>query len=200
MPNKTAPIGICDHCGRPFPANLSHYTRRKTPRLFCSIDCRNTANSRAGAEIIGRKTKERIERGEWINPATLNPPDPANIGAGVSRARKAEVEAGTWRNPALTDEARRKLSRPRKHGDNPLLHRALEQLKQGRRVADLTDAEAEAHRAYRRELLAARREEANAYARRYYRKRRAAMSEAEWEAQLGKWRAARLRRRGRKTG
>ena len=66
--------------------------------------------------------------------------------------RKAEVEAGTWRNPALTDEAREKLSRPRKHADNPTLHSAIEKLRQGTPVADLTPAEQEAHRTYRRQL------------------------------------------------
>ena len=195
MPSKTQPLGTCDHCLGPIPPDLGPYTSKGRPRLYCSIDCRNTGNSRAGAGIRSEKAKARVKRGEWTNPASITPPDPANIGAGVSRARRAEVEAGTWRNPALTDEAREKLSRPRKHGDDPILHSAIEKLKQGMKVSDLTDEEAEAHRAYQRALRTARREEANAYQRRYYRRRQAAMSEAEKEAQRAKWRAANKRRR-----
>ena len=42
------------------------------------------------------------------------------VSKGVSDARQRKVKEGRWRNPALDDEARRKLSRPRKHGDDPV--------------------------------------------------------------------------------
>lgn len=148
---KTQALGTCDHCLGPIPADLGHYTSKGKPRLYCSRLCQNTANSRAGSPARSRKARQRVRRGQWVNPATLNKPDPANIGAGVSRLRKKQVKAGTWRNPALTDEARAKLSRPRVHGDNPTLHSAMEKLRQGTSVSDLTDAEAEAQRAKWRE-------------------------------------------------
>jgi hypothetical protein len=66
------------------------------------------------------------------------------------------VEAGSWRNPALADQAREKLSRPRRHSG--VLHSAIEKLKQGAKVADLTPEEQEAHRAYRRGLQDRRRQ------------------------------------------
>jgi acyl-CoA reductase-like NAD-dependent aldehyde dehydrogenase len=62
------------------------------------------------------------------------------------------VAAGRWRNPALTDAARAKLSRPRRH--TGALHNALEKLKRGLRVADLTAEQQDAHRAYRRQQRA----------------------------------------------
>lgn len=70
MPEKKAPLGICDHCGGEIP-EARHYTTKGTPRLYCSRDCRNTANSRAGAHILSRKGKERVRRGEWQNPANF---------------------------------------------------------------------------------------------------------------------------------
>jgi len=48
MKTKTAPLGICDLCGDSIPRHRWH-TSKRTPRLFCGRDCRNTANSRAGA-------------------------------------------------------------------------------------------------------------------------------------------------------
>ncbi len=90
---------------------------------------------------------------------------------GVSETRKAEVETGTWRNPVLSDEAREKLSQPRVHDDNPVLHSALEKLTQGASISDLTPEEQEEHRAYRRRLRAARAEEANAWRRAWYREK-----------------------------
>lgn len=116
--------------------------------MYCSRDCRNTANSQAGAAIRGQQTRERIERGMWVNPASLHAPDPEKVGLGVSRRRKREVASGTWRNPGLTPEARAINSRPRKHSG--LLARAMEILRRGR-MADLTSEEADVYREYRRQ-------------------------------------------------
>ena len=124
MADKQAPLGICDVCGGPIPREEWYTSKRGTPRLHCSLDCKNAGNSRAGAEERGRKARQRVERGEWQNPARLNPPDPANVSAGISRSKKSAVEAGTWQNPALTDEARAKLIRPCKH--NVALASAIE--------------------------------------------------------------------------
>lgn len=187
MAKKQQPIGVCDHpdCLARIPRER-WYTTKGKPRMYCSRRCQNTANSRAGANIRSEKAKKRIAAGQWQNPAKLNPPDPAKVGAGVSQARKLEVEAGEWRNPALSLAARKKLSRPRKHSG--VLHRAIEKLGQGYKVSDLTEAEAEAHRKYRRELYAANRQEKRAWYRRWWRKRWAAMSEEEREVQRAKWR------------
>lgn len=165
MTEKSAPIGVCDLCGEDFPPNVSHYTTQRVPRRYCSRLCRNTANSRAGAEIRSKKAKERVRRGEWKNPSPVIREDATpreieawreKMSASVSDTRKQEVESGTWQNPALSDEAREKLSRPRKHGDNPVLHAAFEKLRTGASVADLLPEEQEAHRAYRREIDTAR--------------------------------------------
>lgn len=191
MPDKRAPLGTCDLCDTVMPANR-WYTSKGTPRLYCSRDCRNTANSRHGSAVRSQKVRERIARGEWTNPAEITKPDPAKVGAGVSRARKAEVEAGTWRNPALTAEARRKLSRPRKHQGQ--LHSVLQKLKQGQKVRDLTPEEREIHREYRRTLAARRRNEINREARRRYKQRQEAMTPKERQEQRRKWRVANARR------
>jgi hypothetical protein len=196
--NKVQPLGICDHCLGEIPADMGRYTSKGKPRLHCSRDCRNAANSQAGAAVRAKKARGRVARGEWQNPAELNPPSKEAQASGVSRARKAEVAAGTWRNPADSPEAREKLSRPRKHDDNPVLHRALEKLKSGT-VADLTDEEAEAHRVYRRNLGAAHRAEFNARERARYRRQQETMTDAEREAQRAKWREANRRRATRKS-
>jgi|GEM_PF-2097130 len=177
--SKRLPIGICDLCGEPFPAGVSHYTTKGKPRLHCSIECRQTANSRAGNPKRVRKVKERISRGEWENPSAFVREDATDeereeqrrrIGVGAKRIRDAEVREGRWRNPALNDAAREKLSRPRTI-DDPVLHRAIERLGHGETMADLTTEEAEAYRAHSRARRAARKDEANAYAREVYRKR-----------------------------
>ena len=192
MTTKTAPLGICDHCG----AELAEpYTSKGKPRLYCSVQCRNTGNSRAGAEARGQKARERVARGTWQNPRDINPPNPDRIAAGVRRARRAEVEAGTWQNPGLTPEAREKNSQPRKHGDNPALVSALRKLKAGVSVAELSPEEAEAHRDYRRELEGARRDEINEDARRRYQEQQQAMTAEQREGQREKWRAANRRRK-----
>ncbi|MBE2200441.1 MAG: hypothetical protein IAE79_17635 [Anaerolinea sp.] len=79
-----------------------------------------------------------------------------------------------------------------------MLHRALEKLRDGT-VADLTDAEAEAHRTYQRNLVAARREELRAQARERYRQRQEAMTEDERAAQRAKWREDNRRRAQREN-
>ncbi len=138
----------CELCGRPLDEGDGRYTRKGKKRRFCSVTCRNAHNSRVGASIRSRKQRERVARGEWQNPVTLIQDDPEKlvrwkekVREGVRRARKQEVLEGRWKNPALSPEARAKLSRPRKHGDNPALHSALEKLRQGYRVADLTPEE-----------------------------------------------------------
>jgi hypothetical protein len=181
MAKKIEPLGVCDNCGETFPERVSPYTSKGVPRLCCSRRCRNALNSRRGAEKRSEMARARVRRGEWENPSPLMQDDAtqaevehyiAAMSAGVSRARKAEVEAGTWRNPALSPEAREKLSRPRVHGDNPVLHSALRKLGQGDSVGDLSTEEREAHRAYRRDLYAARIEEFRAWRRDWYRRRK----------------------------
>lgn len=164
---KQQPIGICDLCLATI-LQSEWYTSKGKPRLYCSIDCKNASNSRAGAPIRSQKAKERVNRGEWQNPAHLNPPSGQEQARRARLGRKREVAAGTWRNPALSDEARRKLSRSRKHSG--VLHQAIERLKQGVKVKDLTPEEQEAHRQYRRELAGLRRVEINAYYRARYRR------------------------------
>lgn len=194
MPDKRAPIGICDQCGGAIPA-AEHYTSKGRPRLYCSRDCRNTANSRAGAPVRARKARQRVARGEWRNPAKLHPPDPTNVAAGVSRARKSEVRAGRWRNPALTDAARRKLSRPRKH--RGVLARAIERIGIVG-SAGLTPAERRAYYRWRRELAAPRAEAIRAAARQRYRARQAALTPRQRDRQRATWRAQNKRRSKRR--
>ncbi len=153
---KTAPIGICDHCGgRIHPDEW--YTRRG-PRRYCCTDCKNTANSRSTADVRSAKARQRVAAGTWQNPRDGMTPEQisAQQSEASRKARLREVEEGRWRNPALSDAAREKLSRPRKHAG--LLHRVIEKLRGGS-VRGLTPEEAEAHRAWRRELArqAARR-------------------------------------------
>jgi len=152
MKPKQQPIGICDLCLAPIPRE-QWYTRRG-PRLYCpDTDCRNTANSRAGAPIRAEEQREHVRRGEWQNPAKINPPTGAEQARRSRLGRLREVARGLWRNPALTPAAREKLSRPRKHSG--VLHRAMEKLRHGK-MADLTDEERDAYRAYQRENRARR--------------------------------------------
>ena len=188
---KQQALGICDNCLSEIPRD-EWYTSKGKPRLYCGRDCRNTGNSRAGAPIRSVKAKRRVARGEWQNSHHLNPPTPTEQSRRARLGRRREVKAGTWRNPALSDEAKDKLSRPRKH--DPALHAVLEKLKQGIRVSELTPEEQELHRAYRRELVATRRDEVNAGYRQRYRLRQASMSEEEHEAQRAKWREQNRRR------
>ncbi|MBP8055089.1 MAG: hypothetical protein KA314_04575 [Chloroflexi bacterium] len=188
---KQQPLGVCDNCLSEILPD-EWYTSKGKPRRYCGRDCRNTGNSRAGSPIRSAKARQRVGRGEWQNPAKLNPPTPTEQSHRARLGRKREVKAGTWRNPALTDEAKEKLSRPRKHG--PALHAVLEKLQQGQRLADLTPEEQELHRAYRRELRQTRREEVNTWHRNQYRQQQANMSDEEREAQRAKWREQNRRR------
>lgn len=195
MPAKTQPLGICDHCLGPIPPG--QWRTRRGPRLYCSIDCRNTANSRAGAEERGRKARARVQAGAWQNPAKLHPPDPANLSAGARRLRLREVAEGRWRNPGLTPEAREINSRPHKHTGH--LAAAIERLKAGDGMADLTHEEADAYRAYRRTLRNARSDAANAYQRQRYHARQAILTSEQRQAQRQRWRLANHRRKPRPT-
>lgn len=193
--DKQQPLGICDLCLGPIPRG-EWYTTKGTPRLHCSTDCKNTSNSRAGASIRSRKAKRRVARGEWVNPASLNAPDPQNVSAGVSRARKAEVKAGTWLNPALAARARQKLSRPRKyHG---ALHRAIEKLNRGS-MKDLTPTEHRAWLKHRRELRLARPEADRRYHRDYYRRQQSKLTPTQRKAQHARWREQNKRRKKSRT-
>lgn len=184
---KRLPVGVCDHCGQPFPPGVSWYTRRG-PRLYCSLDCRNTANSRAGAPLRSAIQRERVASGEWQSPHSYMSPEEISAAQAKAarRGRLREVADGHWRNPALSAEARRKLSRPRRHGDNPALHGAIEKLSRGERVADLRPEEAAAHREWRASLRAARRDEINTWRRAYHRRRMAADPEYR-RRQREKW-------------
>jgi len=180
-------LGICDLCGGPIPF-ADWYTSKGRPRLYCSVDCRNTANSRAGAPIRSKKTLARIARGEWQNPADLHPPTSDEQAYRARKGRRKEVADGRWRNPALSDDAREKLSRPRKH--NGLLHTVIEKLKQGLSVANLSPDEQDAHRAYRKQLRDARRDELNRQAREQYKLRQEQMTADQRAEQRAKWRKA----------
>jgi hypothetical protein len=43
MPDKTAQLGVCDHCGGMFPEGLSLYASHGNPRRYCSSTCKNQA-------------------------------------------------------------------------------------------------------------------------------------------------------------
>jgi hypothetical protein len=88
MPEKRAPLGICDQCGRPIP-QLEWFTSKGGPRLHCSPECRATANSRAGAPIRSKNRKP----GSHAASGSIQPvhrPDPVNVAAGISWSRKLE--------------------------------------------------------------------------------------------------------------
>jgi hypothetical protein len=89
-------------------------------------------------------------------------------GAARAQQQLEEIEAGTWQNPADAPGAQEKLSRSRRHADNPLLHWAFEKLKQGLSVSDLTEAEAEAHWRYGRRRYRMRRTEICEWRREWY--------------------------------
>lgn len=148
------PLGICDYCLQPI--NIDWYTSHGQPRQYCCRDCRNTANSRAGAAVRGEQTRERVRDGTWFNPSSVLTPEQlleaAKLGGAASGAKfREQVNNGVWRNPALSEPARAKLSRPRTIND-AVLHSAVSKLTQGLSVSDLTPDEAETYRAYRRRL------------------------------------------------
>lgn len=155
MSEKKLPLGICDHCGEPFPRGVSLTTKRG-PRRYCSIDCRNTANSRNGNPVRTAKLRQAVAAGRWQNPHHLHPPTPEEQSRRSRLVRLREVAEGRWRNPALAPDARAKLSRPRRHGDNPLLHAAMEKLRHGS-MQELTPAERDAFHAYQKVLRDAQR-------------------------------------------
>lgn len=188
---KVEPVGVCDHCkGAIHPDQW--YTRRG-PHRYCSIDCRNTANSRAGNPERTRKLRLAVKAGTWKNPHHLHPPTGEEQARRAALGRRREVQAGTWRNPGLTPQARAINSLPHKH--TGALATAIEKLGAGLGMAGLSDDEAAAYRAWRRSLRTARRDEANAYHRRRWRALQDAMTEEEREAQRERWRAAWKRRK-----
>lgn len=85
-------MGICDLCSSQMP---THTVKGKI-RRYCSRECRNTANSRAGAASRTRKLHERIAAGSWVNPAMLRPPTSAEQAARARKGRLREVAAGVW--------------------------------------------------------------------------------------------------------
>lgn len=193
-PEKRAPLGICDQCGGPI-APGDWYTSKGRPRLHCSLQCKLTANSRAGAPIRARKAKARVASGTWINPRSgMTPEQVTAVQSRASRAaRLHEVAEGRWRNPALSPEARAKLSRPRKHS-GPLAS-AMEKLRAGRgATATLTEEEHAAWLAYRAEQRDRRRDAIRAYYRARWARRWRAMSEAERERLRARWREQNRRR------
>jgi len=194
---KRQPLGICDLCGGPIPL-ADWYTSKGRPRLYCSVECKCTANSRAGAPIRSKKILARIARGEWQNPAELRPPTSDEQAYRARKGRRREVADGRWRNPALSADAREKLSRPRKH--NGLLHTVIEKLKQGLSVANLSPDEQDAHRAYRKQLRDARRDELNRQARERYKLRQEQVTADQRAEQRAKWRRANKKRTKAKGG
>jgi ribosome-binding protein aMBF1 (putative translation factor) len=189
----------CELCGGDVDAHgLGYYTTKGKPRRFCSDWCRATRNSRVGAPIRAHKARQRVKAGTWQNPAEYHTPESlraAALAGGEVRARqhRAALEAGTWQNPADAPGARAKLSRPRVHGNNPALHRAIEKLDQGYKVADLEPEEAEAHQTHRRALRTADPERFQRYSREAYRRRMA--TEEGRAKQRARWRAQRDRRK-----
>ncbi len=158
MSAKTRAVGICDFCGGSIPP-AEWYTTKGRPRLYCSIECRNTANSRAGNTKRIAKARERVARGQWRNPA---PPETYSSEEQSRRARlgrQREVAEGRWRNPALSTEARQKLSRPRTHADNLQLHAILARLTRGEPLAEMTPEEKRIVSEYRKKLRAKRKSE-----------------------------------------
>lgn len=198
MPDKLHPVGTCDVCGEPIPPNM-WYTSKGKPRLHCSIDCRNAANSRRGAAVRSRQAKARVRRGIWKNPLWLESPESRRVHASIAgrKGRLQDVAAGTWRNPALSEAARTKLSRPRVHAEQPLVHRAMELMRRGMKLRELPGEVHLAYNAYRRDLAAQNREHHRVRARASYRHRQAKMTEEERAAQRAKWRAANHRRQAR---
>ncbi len=192
-PEKRAPLGICDLCTGRIPLG-EWYTSKGRERLHCSTSCKATANSRAGAPIRSRKALQRVQAGEWVNPRSLmSTEEISRVQTRASRtARRREVAEGHWRNPALDPQAKRKLSRPRKH--RGALARAIEKLGQAKSVSELTPAEQRAHRAWAKRRRAARRDEVNALRREWDRRRWENMTEAERQVQRAKWREQNKRR------
>lgn len=148
--DKILPIGICDRCGGPIKPD-EFYTRRG-PRRYCSVDCKNTANSRSGAPERSRKAKQRVAAGIWYNPRSeMTPERISAVQSSASRkARLKEVAENRWKNPAITDEARVKLSLPRKF--RGALHSAIQKRNRGIRMPEMTSEERSQLREHQRKL------------------------------------------------
>ena len=180
----------CELCGGDLEAHgLGYYTLKGKRRRYCCTWCRATGNSRAGALKRSKIQKARVRVGLWNNPGEHHTPETLRAAACAGGAVRAEqhrdaLDAGTWANPADAPGAREKLSRPRVHGDNPALHRAIERLGVGERMAALTPGEAEAFRAHSRELQRELNQRLPNEALRQARKR-AGLSLAELALRLG---------------
>jgi hypothetical protein len=150
MTEKEKPLGICDFCGGPIPKG-EWYTSKGKPRLYCSLECKQTANSRNGNPVRIAKLIQRVAAGLWKNPREgLDSETTRRLNSiAAKKGRLREVAEGRWRNPALSEEARQKLSRPRKH--TGALHRAIEKLRGGK-MSDLSDEERSAWYEYRKQL------------------------------------------------
>ncbi len=192
MADKVKPIGICDLCGEQIPRG-EWYTTKGQPRLHCSLECKQTANSRNGNPIRIAKLIKRIKAGLWKNPrADLDQGTISALNSAASKkGRLREIAEGHWRNPALSDQAREKLSRPRLHGG--ALHSAIEKLRT-LSMQDLTDEERSAYHEYRAQLRDARRDELNADWRERYHERQAQLTDDEREQQRATWRKQNKRR------
>jgi len=200
MPStKHAPLGVCDLCGSQIAPD-EWYTSKGKPRLHCSLECRQTDNSRVGAPLRSAKAKHRVALGIWKNPARdLTPQQRKDISARAGTiARTREVAEGRWRNPGLTLEARAINSRPEKHGDNPTLHHAIELMHQGVKLSEMPEPERTAYNARSRELYAEKRDAKRAVWNAAYRRRQAEMTPTQREQQREKWRKENLRKAIRK--
>lgn len=193
-PEKTAPLGICDYCGKGIPQEY-WWTSKGRPRLHCCLECRQAANSRK-MENRSEWMHQRIDSGEWTNPASINRPSHETLSKNSRVARLREVDEGRWRNPGLTPEALEINSLPHKHS-GPLAD-AIEKLRLGVKLRDLSTEEQEAHRLYRKSLRDARKDEVNQYYKARYKKRQAQMTEEEKEAQREKWREGNRKKAERK--
>lgn len=196
---KIRSVGVCDLCGGAIPRG-EWYTSKGAPRLHCSLECKQTANSRAGNPKRIAKLRQAIARGEWQNPrAHMTPEEISKAQAHASKtARTREVAAGRWRNPALDAKARKKLSRPRKHYGR--LHRALELLRAGVKARDLPEDLRKSHQRYRRRLAKRNGAQRRAWYREWYRKRQAALTPKQRAAQRAEWRKANARKSTQNRG
>jgi len=193
-PEKVAPVGTCDYCRKGIPVG-EWWTSKGRPRLHCSLECRQAANSRK-MENRAEWMRERIESGDWVNPATINKPTSETISKNSCAARLREVEEGRWRNPGSTPEARAKNSEPHKH--TGLLASAIEKMGHGVKLKELPEDEREAYHVYARQLRSARKDEINQQYRERYRRAWAAMTEEEKETQREKWRQQNRKRAQKK--
>lgn len=197
---KRAPLGTCDLCGGPIPPG-EWYTCKGKPRLHCSLECRQTDNSRTGAPVRSAKAKQRVADGTWVNPFDRMTPDEmfAHQSKAARTTRTREVAEGRWRNPGLTPAARAINSRPEKHGNNPTLHHAIELMGRGVKLSEMPQAERAAYNARQRELYAQNRAAKRAAWNAAYKRRQAALTPEQRAAQRAKWREGNRRKAVRKS-